>query len=109
MLKIINEMIELNINSGLIDKFKKLNKLNDGIDLIKLNQKISDNEIDMMMKKHDRRMFNNEVGEIIEMLNIPNQKYRSFKLNKRLNIKYRKSVHFVKDVVAANANIINYN
>jgi hypothetical protein len=54
-------------------------------------------------------MFNNEVGEIIEMLNIPNQKYRSFKLNKRLNIKYRKSVHFVKDVVAANANIINYN
>jgi hypothetical protein len=43
MLKIINEMIELNINSGLIDKFKKLNKLNDGIDLIKLNQKISDN------------------------------------------------------------------
>jgi hypothetical protein len=109
MLKIINEMIEFNINSGLIGKFKELNKLDDGIDLIKLNQKISDNEIDMMMKKHDRRMFNNEVGEIIEMLNIPNQKYRSFKLNKRLNIKYRKSVHFVKDVVAANANIINYN
>ena len=108
MLKVINEMCELNINSGLIGNFKKVNKLNDGIDLIKLNQSIIDNEIDTMLKKYDRRLFNDEVKEITEMLNIPNQKYRSFKLNKRLNIKYKKSFHFVRDVVEANTNIIIY-
>lgn len=106
MLKIINEMCELNINSGLIANFKKVNKLNDGIELIRLNQSISENEIDMMLKKYDRRLFNDEVKEVIDMLNIPNQKYRSFRLNKRLNIKYKKSIHFVRDVVEANSSLI---
>ena len=44
-------MYELNINSGLIGNFKKVNKLNDGIELIRLNQSISENEINMMLKK----------------------------------------------------------
>ena len=76
--------------------------------ITRLNQSISENEIDMMLKKYDRRLFNDEVKEVIDMLNIPNQKYRSFRLNKRLNIKYKKSIHFVKDVLEANTNIFNY-
>ena len=82
--------------------------MNGGIQLERLNQAIRENEIDMMLKIYDRRLFNEEVKEIIDMLNIPNQKYRSFRLNKRLNIKYKRSIHFVRDVVEANANIINY-
>ena len=101
-------MCELNINTGIIGNFKKINKLNDGIKLERLNQSIRENEIDMMLKKYDRKLLNDEVKEIIDMLNIPNQKYRSFRLNKRLNIKYNKSIHFVRDIVEANANIINY-
>ena len=96
----LKAMIKKNI--GVLHSIKERLKINESETSLETLNSYMRNEIVNIEQRTRDSCFNDEVREIEVLLNIANTRYRSYKLNKRLSVAFRKSNQFGKGKATIN-------